>query len=157
MAGKELTITLVGEKELAAKLAKLSNTIFDLRDVMRSAGEYLAEFFQGEVFASQGGVYGRRWPDLAQGTLDQKARSKDLGAGVSPRSILQYTGQMRRSFKLMSTHTYCEISNTASYFPFAQLGTSRMPQRQIIAIDKPRKEAITKMIGDNLSQKIDNL
>lgn len=146
------TIRVKGGEDIQNKLNKMSSAVADMRTPLQTAGKYLVEFYQNEVFLSQGGVYGTPWASLKDNTLVQKARSSKLGAGVSPRSILQFTGNLRRSFQLQTTPTYLRINNTADYFKYLQDGTGRMPARRIMMLDNSRKKAITQIITGYLNK-----
>lgn len=153
-----LTIRIDGIEELQDKLAKLGRLLTDMRKTFKSVGEYLINFYEDDVFLSQGGVYGTPWADLSPDTIAAKDRHRnDLGSGISARAILQYSGQMRHSWKLQSAPMYALIRNTSDHYAFHQEGTSRMPQREIAKIDHQRKSAIERIVTDDISERIQSL
>lgn len=80
-----------------------------------------------ESFKTRGTNLGKSWASLKIATTRQKLRIwKNI-------DILQRTGKMRKSFKVLKlTKNELEIENTVNYFKFHQIWTKKMPQRQML-------------------------
>jgi len=89
-------------------------------------------------FDKEGSYLGTKWSPLKQSTIEGRLRS---GFGSGP--ILQRTGKLKRStYEKERTNTRAVVSNSASYYPYHQLGTRKMPVRTIINWNaKTKKEA----------------
>ncbi|MCZ9880533.1 hypothetical protein [Arthrobacter sp. B2a2-09] len=72
--GLNLRIEVTGDKETVARLAKIGESLDRMPEAMQETGQYLRDFFAGEVFASQGGAIGMPWPRLSLGTEAEKAK-----------------------------------------------------------------------------------
>lgn len=91
-----------------------------------------------ERFDTETDPGGNRWQPLKPSTLNQK-----IAKGQS-RRILQATGQMRNSAKIAVTRSRVTIYSEDPKLPFHQLGTSRLPQREVLGLnDKDRENIIT--------------
>lgn len=93
----------------------------------------VAYFMRDDVLErsrSQTDPDGNKWAALAPSTI---ARKRRLGY---PLTILTATGDMWRSLRLEFTDKFAQISLTAPYSRFHQEGTSRMPQRRILGMNK---------------------
>lgn len=80
-----------------------------------------------ETFKVRGRNIGQPWERLKLATVKQKIR---MGRNID---ILQRSGKMRKSFRVSKvTKNELEIENTIKYFKYHQIGTSKMPQRQML-------------------------
>ncbi len=80
-----------------------------------------------ETFKTRGKNLGQPWQSLKIATIKSKLR---VGKNVD---ILQRSGTMRRSFRVSKlTKDELEIENSVKYFKYHQIGTSRIPQRQML-------------------------
>lgn len=79
-------------------------------------------------FSTEGSnILGEKWQALQADTIKARIRA---GFGASP--ILTASGKMRKSNrKSRLTNTELDISNDVHYFKYHQLGTKKMPRRQI--------------------------
>jgi len=63
--------------------------------------------------------------------------------GGETHPLLDKTGRLKKSFKRIKlTNTELEISSKVNYFKFHQLGTYKMPQRQILGFSKKMEKHI---------------
>ena len=93
----------------------------------------VAYFMRDDVLErsqSQTDPEGNRWAALAPSTI---AKKKRMGY---PMTILTATGDMWRSLRVVFTDKFAEITITVPYSIFHQKGTSKMPQRKILGINK---------------------
>ena len=60
----EIYVTIKGDKETARKLNSLGRKLKDWGNAFRETRAYLIDYYSTAPFASQGGVYGERWPRL---------------------------------------------------------------------------------------------
>jgi phage gpG-like protein len=103
----------------------------------------VAYFMRDDVLErsrSQTDPEGNRWAALAPSTIVKKQR---MGY---PMTILTATGDMWRSLRVVFTDKFAEITITAPYSIFHQEGTSKMPQRKILGINKKILDYATKII-----------
>lgn len=142
----EITVSIQGNKELAAKLKKFGVAMLDLTSAMDDVGEYLTGFFSGEVFASRGRAFNKPWSPLNDRYAAWKARR---WPGRGP---LIRTGLMQRSFKHRSTKLSTSLWNEAQYFDYHQDGEG-VPQRVMMHVDAKRKRAILQLVSDDLDRK----
>ncbi len=111
-------------------------------------GGSLKKFYGTMPFTSQGGVYKKRWARLDTTYASRKAKK------FPGKNILVASGRMSRGFQFQSSSKQVTITNKDPNFKFHQLGTSKMPQRVMMLIDKQRKEAIAKTMGESLQKKV---
>lgn len=113
------TVKIQGDQETIDRLRRLDNGLLNFSSAMTQIGSEAKKYFSGQVFASQGGVLGVKWPTLAAKTVLYKLKRYPQYASTP----LIRTGTMKRSFYAKSTATSVTIGNTAPYFPYHQLGT----------------------------------
>ncbi|NHW45968.1 hypothetical protein HAV21_03525 [Paenarthrobacter sp. MSM-2-10-13] len=143
-----INVRIEGDKELVQKLRDFAGGQLDLTRSMGATGLYLTRFFAGEVFASRGGVIGKRWPRLNENYAEWKARR---WPGRPP---LIRTGLMNRSFKHKSTQLTTSLWNEAQYFDYHNDGRG-VPQRVMMRIDQTREARIVKYIASDLTTQMD--
>jgi hypothetical protein len=141
------TITVQGDTEMIQKLRKFGVSILDLSDSMEKTGDYLTQFFSGEVFASRGQVIGKPWPALNDNYAAFKART------FPGRPPLIRTGLMNRSFKHKSTKLTTSLWNEAEYFKFHQEGLG-VPERVMMLVDDKRERAVVQFVADDIEGKM---
>ncbi|MDQ0869047.1 hypothetical protein QFZ70_001520 [Arthrobacter sp. V1I9] len=144
----EIRVRIHGDKELVEKFRSFTGSQMDLSRSMEATGLYLTRFFAGEVFASRGGVIGRRWLRLNDNYAAWKARR---WPGRPP---LIRTGLMNRSFKHKSTQLTTSLWNEAKYFDYHQDGRG-VPQRVMMRVDQAREARIVKYIVSDLTTQMD--
>src|ERR1035437_6732309 len=99
-----MTITVSGTERVINKLKKLGTLNFEPE--FTKIGQYLKQYYSGEAFLSQGGVYGERWEPLKDGTRAYKAKH------YTGRGILERTGKMRNSFSYEASNNSVKVSNS---------------------------------------------
>lgn len=144
----EIRVRIDGDKELVEKFRSFTGKQMDLSRSMGATGLYLTRFFAGEVFASRGGVVGKRWPRLNENYAAWKARR---WPGRPP---LIRTGLMNRSFKHKSTQLTTSLWNEAKYFDYHQDGRG-VPPRVMMRVDQEREARIVKYIVSDLTTQMD--
>lgn len=145
-----VVIRMQGVEQVQRRLVGIGESIVEMPEAMKEIGEYLAAFFAGEVFASQGGAINEPWPRLSPRYEAVKAR-KYPG---SP--MLVRTGLMQRSFKYLSTSNLARVYNTAGYFKYHQSTEARtkIPRRAMMALDTSRRVAIRDIMQTAINKKI---
>lgn len=79
-------------------------------------------------FGSEGMYMGRPWKPLAASTIQNRLA---LGFGAGP--ILQRTGKLKSSIKMVfKSSREARWKGTVDYYKYHQMGTSKMPARQIL-------------------------
>lgn len=142
-----IVIQVSGGAELAGKLRNFSQATADLKRPLGASGLYLSKFFAGEVFASRGGVIGRRWPALNPNYAVWKA---ERWPGRPP---LVQTGLMMRSFKSKAEKLSVKLWNEAEYFRYHQEGWG-VPQRVMMRVDDQRAARVVKYIVSDIADKM---
>lgn len=151
-----VSISISGDAQIREKLAQLGPELHNMGEAFKDIGTEFAAYYAGEVFASQGSVYGARWEPLAASTLASKVRgSGSRAAGASASQPLVASGKMKSSFRTEGGSDWVRIYNNATnsrgdnYFAFHQLGTSRMPRRMMIGLnDTLKQKAMDKVKAD---------
>lgn len=113
--------------------SKVQSVLKSVNDGMADYSKLLKEFSKiqlesaDEAFKTRGRNIGMPWEKLKSSTVKEKLR---IGKNID---ILQRSGTMRKSFKVQKlTKNELEIGNTIKYFKYHQLGTQRIPQRQML-------------------------
>lgn len=141
----QISIQITGTQEVIAKINKLGLKLLMFDQAMTTIGEDLTAYYSGQAFLSQGGVYGNVWQRLAASTNLFKSKHY---AGAPPEVE---TGKMMAGFRYKADSKSVFVYNRMPYFGYQQLGTSRMPARQLIGVNK----TITTMIGDVIKKDIE--
>jgi hypothetical protein len=142
----DIVVTISGDKKIARKLRQMGVTFIDLKPTFTKVGDYLTDFYSGEVYASRGGVIGSRWAPLSSSYAADKART------FPGRPPLIRTGLMNRSYNSEPSKQSLTLYNDTPYFDFHQEGTRRMPQRKTMDVDQPRQVKIIQMISADLTK-----
>ena len=89
-------------------------------------------------------ITGEPWAKLSPDYLKAKMKAGFLT------NILVRTGKMRESFKQIAlTKNNLKITNVGTdYFKYHQVGTSKMPQRQMLGYSQAMITQIMKIVGD---------
>ncbi|GAA1073983.1 phage virion morphogenesis protein [Tsukamurella spumae] len=152
MTATTLSVEVEGADEVALALRRIGADVHDLKPVMSDVGDYLKDFFAGEVFASRGGVIGHPWARLSPVYAAQKAR-KYAGRGV-----LVATGEMQRSFISNAAPMQVEITNTARHFVYHQSDAARriLPYRPMMDVRSgdTRYDRIVEMLVAHVAKAI---
>lgn len=141
-------VQVTGGKEVEAKLKRLGSGLLQLDKGFRQIGEYMSNYFANEAFASQGQVFGATWPRLNMKYSIWKAQH------FPGRPPLVRTGAMQRGFAFKAGSQSVSIGNTVPYFPYSQLGTSRMPQRKMMGINDTNKRMISNILREEIKLKL---
>lgn len=157
MGAFNVSITVDGESKVLAKFSNLNHAIKTFGEATSKIGSYLMDFYQNQVYESEGGVYGSVWAALSSRYAKQKLRR--WGATT----ILIASGKMKNSYQMQSGPLYIWLQNTAQskegkyYAKFHQTGTRKMPKRILMKLDKTREDEVKKMIVEALNVKINSL
>lgn len=147
-----VSITIKGDKETIEKLGKLGSKLLNFQLAMRAIGQELPAYFQGQVFASQGGAIDQRWAPLSTSTRNWKAKHYP-GA-----QTLVRTGAMQHSFAAEYPDiNSVVIGNSAPYFKYHQSNAARkskLPRRVMISSGGQVKTIIGKIIDADIKMKI---
>lgn len=146
-----ITISIKGNTETQQRLHKLGTSLLNLTDAMKAIGSNFKDFYTEQPFRSQGGIFGDPWPALRPGTIKQKIRYNPTTATYP----LIRTTKMQHSFAVESGQNFMRLYNTADYFKYHQLGTSRIPQRMMLALTESRYQAMKDIITLEVRKKID--
>lgn len=148
----ELIITIQGDKALLDRLKKIDLGLENMSQPFKTAGTMLTKFFSSVPFASQGSVYGTRWPALSS----QYARRKtEMWGGGRP--ILVASGKLMKSFKFTSSKDLLRIYNeTGDLFAWHQLGMGNNPQRIMMLLDDQRKKVVTDPVEEHIRKLVEN-
>jgi hypothetical protein len=121
---------------------------------MRSIGQQAASYYSNEAFGSQGGVFGRPWPRLAQSTV--RAKLKRYPAFVNLPLVASQT--MKEGFTASYGRNQVVIGNSAPYFKYHQssLPRHKLPRRQMIGINDPIRRIVRDAIKGDTERKIRN-
>lgn len=143
-----LTIQIKGGKEAQAKFQKLGQRLFIFTAAMDDIGNKLEDYYSNAAFLSQGGVYGNKWKRLQHATVVDKAKH------YSGRPPEFRTGKMQSGFRHTSTSSSVKIYNRMPYFKYQQLGTSRLPARQMIGVNSEVMKMIRDIIEKDVNKKL---
>jgi phage gpG-like protein len=143
-----VTITITGDRAELQKLAVAGKAVLDLSSELHSTGEYLKEWFGSFPFASEGQIYGERWDALSPRYAVAKAKT------YRGKTLLVASGRMQRAFEFQSTSDFLRVFNTTEYFQYHQLGSNKMPQRQVMAFSSDNIDGIKSIIRDGVQKKL---
>jgi len=147
----ELKWEVEGVTELSRRLNFLDSELKDFTPAFRKSASQLKSFVSGEVFDSEGAVYGAKWAPLNP-AYEAFKQSKYPGKG-----ILERTGKMRKSFKTQHSADFAVVYNGAKYFGYHQsraARNTRLPRRVMLKLDGPRKEMIVKIFQAEFFKKV---
>lgn len=148
MGGLSFNFTVTGIDEVINALDDTKDVLNDLEPEFTAVGDYLIQFFENDVFESEGSVYGNNWQELSPSYEEWKNKN------YPGRGILERTGTLRYSFQAIPTSDYLIISNPTSYGVFHEYGTSKMPQRAFMILDSERQNIIRDMMIESLNNRI---
>lgn len=148
----EIVITVSGNDKIERKLKRLGESLLDMPLAMHQIGERLTHYYSNDVFASQGGVFGRAWRRLAPSTVKYKSQHYRQYANVP----LIATGTMQKSFRADPTSRGVTITNTAPYFVYHQSTATRtrLPRRQMMGINDTVKLMIKDAVASEIKRKL---
>lgn len=129
-------VEIKGDKKVVAQLNKMLSLFEDWKPELTASGEYLIKFYKDSVYETEGGIFGARWQALSSAYAIRKA-TKWPGRG-----ILEASGDLRRGFRKEVFSNLLSIINDDPKADLHQEGRGRLPVRQIIKMDEPRKQEI---------------
>jgi hypothetical protein len=144
----QISIKIAGGSAVKIKLQKLGQKLYIMDEAMRTIGQSLDDYYAGEAFLSQGGVYSAKWPRLSPGTSLQKAKHY---AGRPPEVR---TGKMISGFRFVATSRSVRVYNRMPYFQYQQEGTRRLPAREMIGVNRPVMNMIKDIIEKDVNSKL---
>lgn len=150
-----VSITVSGGADFINKLKALGPKLTNFSKPLKEIGTELKSYYSGQVFESQGGVYGTPWPQLSPSTQKYKVKHYAAYSAVP----LMATTKMRNSFRATVSPLRLVIDNTAPYFPYHQSAASRhkLPRRQMIGVNDDVKQIIKKIITKDINSKLHSL
>jgi len=143
-----VTINVTGLDRVNERLSALGASLHDFSGALAILGRQLILFYSDSVINSQGTALGSRWAPLAQSTKDYKS------VHWPGRGPLVRTGAMQQSFYAENTADTLFVSNRAPYFGYHQLGTRKMPQRQMIGTNARVETMIKTVLQADIKAKI---
>lgn len=146
----QIQVTVTGGKSLQRAFTKLGADMLIFNNAMKSTGMYLTDYYSTTAFASQGGVFGKKWARLSPRYAKRKAKR------YAGRPILIATGKMKKSFTYRHNSTSVEISNTAAYFKYHQSNEPRevLPRRVMMGFNAPIRREISGIFDRDIKRKI---
>ncbi len=150
-----VNITVSGGADFIQKLKALGPKLTNFSKPLKEIGTELKKYYSGQVFESQGGVYGTPWAQLSPSTQKYKAIHYVQYSAVP----LIATDTMRNSFRATVSPRRLVIDNTAPYFPYHQSSDARtkLPRRQMIGISDDVKQIIKQIITKDINSKLHGL
>ena len=146
-----IKVKVSDSREVLNMLDKLDASLDVWSSTMFQVGSTLKKFYSTMPFATQGGVYSRRWPRLKSSYATQKAKS------YPGKPILVASGKMSSSFQFKVSSKTVKIDNTDRKFRWHNLGEGNVPQRVMLMLDKKRRDAVAKIANDELIRKVAEL
>lgn len=144
----QITLTIKGLDTTTNKLTKLGLKLMMFDAAMGTIGEKLAKYYANEALLSQGSVFGAKWQRLMAATTKYKSKHY---AGAPPEVR---TGALQGNFDYEASSKEVHIFNKSKYFEFQNSGTSRLPARQMIGVNKPVNDMIVDVIQADIDQKL---
>lgn len=139
------------DSRIQSKLRLLANK-GDLlgTELMDALGKLTAEYAEGPIFNSEGGVIGARWQPLSTKYMNWKNKNTNQS------SLLVFSGKMKDSFAWTAHSDYVEVGNNAPYFAYHQSSEPRtkMPRRQMIGFDETLKNQIKTKMRSDITRKL---
>jgi hypothetical protein len=144
----QLQVKILGDKETIAYLHTVSGKLRDMSTPMKEIGTELKDYFSNDVFATQGGALGVKWPGLADSTIKQKSR-RYRSYAVTP---LVRTGAMKKAFYSKTDRSSVTIGNDASQFVYHQSSAPRkkIPYRPMLLINEHVESVANRVIGSHV-------
>lgn len=163
-----IRVEVTGDQATIQGLDQLGSELVKMDVAMESIGESLTDYFAGQAFASQGGVYGEVWQALSETyqiykatghtTLDQKRWRDTTNTNTYPgRGPLVKTGDMQQGFDYEADSDSVTIFNDVEYFVYHQSDEPRdsnLPRRVMMAINDDVREIIMQIINAEVERKI---
>lgn len=152
MASEMMQVEIVltaADKKVTNKLKALGQELTNLKETMDGIGEMVAEFAEGPVYMSAGGILGQPWKPLS----DKYKLYK--GKHALSNNLLVFTGKMKDSFAWTAKENSVEVGNNAPYWQYTQLGTSKMAARPTIGFTDDLRDKIKLRIHSDIKRRIE--
>lgn len=152
-----IVIKISGDQVLLDKIHRFSAAMLNFDDAMSKIGKELGDgdngYFPGQAFASQGGVFGIKWPTNKAKTKLYKSKHYR----VNTTNTLIRTGEMRGSFAYKADKNSVEVSNKAGYFKYHQSSAPRhkMPYRPMMGINDDVKNIVKAILEADIKRKVE--
>lgn len=150
-----VTVRITGTQDVINKLKRLDSGLLNFEQPFKMIGEELVHYYSygGQVFGSQGGVLGVKWPTLAAKTIMYKQKHYPVYA-TTP---LVRTKTMSEAFKAKATAKSLTISNDTPYFKYHQSSEARhkIPYRPMMGINDDVGNIIKKILTADIKSKIE--
>ena len=145
-----ISVEVTGGEEVMRKLDALGAKLNDFKKPLTEIGHQLTDYYSGPAFDSEGSVFSTPWAQLSPAT--QAYKSMHFAAYAS--LPLVATGKMRSSFRSQATAMSLTIDNTAPYFQYHQLGTSKLPRRRMLGPDREVTSIVRRAIVADIRSKL---
>jgi phage gpG-like protein len=117
----------IDNKEVMKVMDNIKKGITDFKPALEEIKGYQLKEIEKQYKTEGGNILGGKWQALKANTIKSRMR-----AGFSCGPILTASGKMRRGMaEKKLTKNELQIGNDVQYFKFHQLGTKRMPRRQV--------------------------
>lgn len=144
----QFEVELQGVEQLQSKLERAGQKLSDMYGFFTDIGRFLTGFYGSIPFVTQGSIYGDPWAPLSDDYAERKAQT------YPGRNLLIATGEMSRGFQADPDSFSVRLYNEVAWFQYHQTGTSKMPQRLVMAIEERQQkhinEALTKYVKDSI-------
>lgn len=151
-----VTVRITGTQDVINKLKRLDLGLLNFEKPLKTIGSELIDYYEGQVFASQGGALGVKWVALSAKTQAYKRKHYPQYA-TSP---LIRTGQMRyNSFHFSASSNHLTIENSAPYFKYHQSTEARhkIPYRPMMGLNSDTNNIIKNVIKADIKSMIDGI
>jgi len=134
-----INIQFADSATVKLNLDRLVNAIKDMKPVFQEIGKMATEDFQSNMESGNTKrSFGGAWSPLSASTKTARAKRqgyyKSGGFGAKP---LIWTGRLRDGIKTKeATKDKVVVGNDVHYYKYHQMGTSKMPARKMIGIEK---------------------
>lgn len=148
----QVTIQIVGDKQVEAALTKLGSDLLMLKEAMTQIGAEAARYYGDEGMRSQGQVFDQDWQRLSDKYSVWKAKH------YPGRGILERTGKLAGSFYFEADDNSVRVGNSVDYFKYHQSTEQRtkIPRRAPMGINDTLKQMIKTVIEADIRRKIDS-
>jgi len=132
------------DQEAMKIMQNLIRGLNDFTPALKDTSRYEQGQIQEAFKVAGKNITGEPWPKLSPDYLKEKMKSGFL------ENILVRTGKMRDSFRQTAlTRDNLKVTSVGvNYFQYHQIGTSRMPRRQVLGFSKMMIENILRITGD---------
>lgn len=170
-----VTVKVSGTPQEIARLQRLGDKLNDFSSAFTKLGTEMKTYYSSSVFASGGGLTGKKWQALSPSYKKWKGRH------YPNKGVLIASGKMQHSFRASSDRSSLTIDNTDPKFKYHQLGTgfagaqlsqimvgrsiigvggggpgrgNNLPARPMLVINGDIKEMVGTVIDEDIKKKI---